>query len=101
MAGHRRNVSNSTVATVDGSRTIWQPEIDFLKPLPEHMLSDTDSWPCFVLTDATVYLKDGKRLANPLLPDGPFVVRGKLEVDEKDRDQRRLCMLPRTLYFPV
>ncbi|OIW29944.1 hypothetical protein CONLIGDRAFT_714399 [Coniochaeta ligniaria NRRL 30616] len=94
MAGHRRNVSNSTVATVDSSRTRWRPETDFLKPLPEKMLSNSDEWPCFVLTDATVYLKDGKRPANPLLPDGPFVVRGRLEVDGKEKEQRKCLVNP-------
>lgn len=94
MGRHRRDVSNSTVATVDTTRTRWLPETAILKPLPASMYADSDSWPCFVLTDATVYLKDGKRMANPLLPDFPFVVRGKLEVDGRDEDQRAWCMLP-------
>lgn len=95
MAGrHRRKVSNSTVATIDTSRTKWLKETDILKPLPLEQRGEADSedWPCFVLTDATVYLKDGKRLANPLLPNQPWVVRGKLEVDVKEH--RQYCTEP-------
>jgi hypothetical protein len=95
MPGHRRKVSNSTVATVDNSRTKWLPETAILKPLKNIEANEnSDQWPCFVLTDATVYLKDGKRMANPLLPDGPFVVRGQVHVDDKEKDQREARMLP-------
>lgn len=93
MAGrHRRKVSNSTVDTIDNSRTRWLKETDILKPMPADIrtIALSSEWPCFVLTDATVYLKDGKRPANPLLPNQPWVVRGKLEVDAKE--QRHLCM---------
>jgi hypothetical protein len=95
MPGHGRNGSNSTVATVDNSRTRWLPEIAILKPLKlTKETEDSNTWPCFVLTDVTVFLKDGKRMANPLLPDGPFVVRGRLDVDDKVKEQRKACMPP-------
>lgn len=94
MPGHRRRVSNSTVATVDASRTKWRPETDILKPTPAEFYDETDQWATFVLTDATVYTKDGKRLANPLLPDGPFVIRGKVEVDVENKQQREACTFP-------
>lgn len=92
MAGrHRRKVSSSTVATVDDSPTRWLKETDILKPMSEEIRGADSSheWPCFVLTDATVYLKDGKRPANPLLPNQPWVVRGKLEVDVKEQRNHR------------
>jgi hypothetical protein len=62
-----------------------------VKPMEEEIraFSSSNKWPCYVLTDATVYLKDGKRPANPLLPNQPWVVRGRLEVDPKEqRDMR-------------
>lgn len=84
MAGRprKRRASSSTVATVDDSRIRWTKESSVLKPVPGD-LPDCD-WPCYVLTDATIYLKDGKTLANPLLVHvhGPLVVRGLLEADE-------------------
>jgi hypothetical protein len=48
-------------------------------------IPDND-WPCYVLTDATIYLKDGKTLANPLLVyvHGLMVVRGFLEEPKKE-----------------
>ncbi|KAL2016698.1 hypothetical protein VTK56DRAFT_3161 [Thermocarpiscus australiensis] len=88
MAGHgrprRRRASDSTVETVDYSRVRWVKESSVLRRQPP-TVSDND-WPCYVLTDATIYRKDGKTLANPLLvhAQGPLVVRGFLEVDEDD-----------------
>jgi len=96
MAGrHRRKISNSTVATIDTSQTRWLKESDIVKPMPEDIrgVANSNKWPCYVLTDATVYLKDGKRLANPLLPNQPWVVRGKLEVDPKEQRHLRITSL--------
>ncbi|GAB1315041.1 hypothetical protein MFIFM68171_05251 [Madurella fahalii] len=86
MAGRprRRRASNSTVATVDDSQVRWAKESSILKPSPRG-IPDND-WPCYVLTDATIYRKDGKTLANPLLVhvQGPLVIRGLLEVDDDE-----------------
>ncbi len=55
-----------------------------LLPRPEDV--PDDDWPGYVLNDATVYRKDGKTPANPLLLslEGNLVVRGQLEVDDPD-----------------
>lgn len=85
MAGRRkRRASNSTVATVDDSHIRWAKESSVLKPAPQN-ITDND-WPVYVLTDATIYRKDGITLANPLLVhlQGPIVVRGFLEVEEDE-----------------
>lgn len=89
MAGRRRRVSNSTVATFDLSHASWMDETRVLQPLSSNS-EDSNDWPCFVLKDAVVLHKDGKRLANPLLIDteGPFIVRGKLEVDREQRHRK-------------
>jgi hypothetical protein len=51
----------------------------------------SDDWPCFVLTNAVIYDKTRTNLANVLFADleGPFVVRGFLEVEEQDKVQHR------------
>ncbi len=61
-----------------------------LKPVSKE--TDDDEWPCFVLKDAVIYHKDGVRIANPLLVDmeGPFIVRGYLNIDEKDLEPLRM-----------
>lgn len=101
MPGHRR-ASNSTVETVDSaggnSRPTYHNETTILrqlKDIPDN--ADSDNWPCFVLSNATVYHKDGKRMANPLLalPEKPIVVRGKLEVDQMEPDERTSCLSSR------
>ncbi|AEO63448.1 uncharacterized protein THITE_2108723 [Thermothielavioides terrestris NRRL 8126] len=90
MAGRprrRRASSTSTVASPD--RTHYKRRVKesaVLKPAPRD-IPDSE-WPCYVLTEATIYrrLRDGKTLvlANPLLVhvEGPLVVHGYLEVDE-------------------
>ena len=57
-------------------------ESTVLRPRPEDI--PDDDWPGYVLNDATIYRKDGKTLANPLLLslEGSLVVRGQLEIDE-------------------
>ncbi|KAH6641613.1 hypothetical protein F5144DRAFT_643045 [Chaetomium tenue] len=85
MAGRprrRRASSASTPADADPTQIRWAKESSILKPTPRD-LPDND-WPCYVLTDATIYQKDGRTLGNPLLVhlQGPLIVRGLLEVDE-------------------
>ncbi|KAK4670356.1 uncharacterized protein QC763_210970 [Podospora pseudopauciseta] len=48
---------------------------------------DEGEWPCFVLSDAIIYRKDGKTLANPLMvhSEGPLVIRGLLEIDKETK----------------
>ncbi|KAI1415230.1 hypothetical protein F5Y13DRAFT_157007 [Hypoxylon sp. FL1857] len=86
MVGRRRRApSNSTVATVDEAAIQYYKEESVLKPVSNR--AHTDDWPCFLLTDATIYHKDGT-LANLLHVDleGPLIVRGKLEI-EKDQER--------------
>ncbi|KAI0133156.1 hypothetical protein F4776DRAFT_655075 [Hypoxylon sp. NC0597] len=86
MVGRRRRVpSNSTVATVDEAAIRYYKEESILKPVSSR--AHPDDWPCFLLTDATIYHKDGT-LANLLHVDleGPLIVRGKVEI-EKDQEK--------------
>ncbi|KAI1215113.1 uncharacterized protein F4807DRAFT_405951 [Annulohypoxylon truncatum] len=86
MAGRRRRApSNSTVATVNEAAIQYYQEETVLKPVSSR--AHPDDWPCFLLTDATIYHKDGT-LANLLHVDleGPLIVRGKVEV-EKDQER--------------
>ncbi|KAI1406481.1 hypothetical protein F4819DRAFT_481593 [Hypoxylon fuscum] len=86
MVGRRRRaLSNSTVATIDQSVIQFYKEESILKGAPTR--AHTDDWPCFELTDATVYHRDGT-LANLLHVDleGPFIVRGRLQI-EKDQER--------------
>ncbi|KAI1425861.1 hypothetical protein F5Y12DRAFT_322797 [Xylaria sp. FL1777] len=76
-------------------------ETSVLKPVGAS--THTDDWPCFLLSDATVHLRDGT-LVNQLEVDmhGPFVVRGRLEL-EKD-NQRYLVnrnMKAKTLWIQI
>ncbi|TPX13461.1 uncharacterized protein E0L32_006191 [Thyridium curvatum] len=85
MAGRKRRSSNSTVSTVDDRGIKWTKESAVLKKVSPN--TDSNEWPCFVLSDAVAYHKDGRRIANILKVDlnGPFILRGKLEIDEKDQ----------------
>ncbi|KAI1096681.1 hypothetical protein F5B19DRAFT_434023 [Rostrohypoxylon terebratum] len=88
MAGpgrRRRAPSNSTVATVDEAALQYYQEETVMKPVSSRI--HADDWPCFLLTDATVYHKNGT-LANLLHVDleGPLIVRGKVEI-EKDQEK--------------
>ena len=56
--------------------------------------TDSDNWPVFLLKDAVVYRKskDGQlSIANVCNVDteGPFLVRGQLDIDLSDFDQRK------------
>ncbi|KAJ4302267.1 hypothetical protein N0V88_002404 [Collariella sp. IMI 366227] len=86
MAGRprrRRASSSSAAAAADDSHIRWSKETSVLRPVSEEDIDDSD-WPCYILTDATVYKKDGKTMANPLLVqfEGPLIVRGLLEVQD-------------------
>lgn len=90
----RRRYSNSTVASVDLSHVLFVDESVILKP---QLTTDDSEWPSFVLQDAIVYrkLKNGRfEQANTCNVDldGPFIVRGKLEVDVNDVAQVRSRM---------
>lgn len=92
MAGRprrRRASSSSAVAAADDSHIRWSKETSVLRPVSEEDIDDSN-WPCYVLTDATVYKKDGKTLANPLLVqfEGPLIVRGFLEVQDHQLSNR-------------
>jgi len=85
MAGRprrRRASSTSTVGTAANSQTRYIKESSILKPRPSNV--STNDWPEYVLTDATIYRKDGKTLANPLLVqlEGSLVVRGHVEFND-------------------
>ncbi|KAI0119351.1 hypothetical protein F4814DRAFT_236617 [Daldinia grandis] len=77
--------SDSTVQTVDETALEYYREDSVLKPVAARV--HTDDWPCFLLTNATIFHKDGT-LANLLHVDleGPLIVRGKLEI-EKDQER--------------
>lgn len=93
--GRPRRNSDSTVASIDYARLSYLPESHVLKPAEPGMSSDL--WTCFVLNDAVVYHKapNGElEIANVCNIDleGPYVIRGKLDVDLHDRDERNARM---------
>lgn len=82
MAGRRRRSPGGGTA---GERSIrYIKEESILNPKPFNM--PDEDWPCYVLTDATVYRSDGRTIANPLHVhlEGPMIIRGKLVVDNED-----------------
>ncbi len=89
MAGRRRKVSNSAASTIDQTAVRAKKETSVLKPI--HKDADEHGWPTFFLTDAVIYRMDGRTLGNPLLVDleGPFIIRGHLEVDEEEHEPLR------------
>ncbi|KAL2268698.1 hypothetical protein VTJ83DRAFT_3544 [Remersonia thermophila] len=92
MAGRRRrrSVSSPSPAAVpDSLRTRWVKELEMLKPV-DKAKEDEDEWPIFELNNATIYRKDGRTLANPLLVhvEGPLIVRGHVVVDLEDENQK-------------
>ncbi|CAK7230902.1 hypothetical protein SBRCBS47491_007747 [Sporothrix bragantina] len=62
----------------------YQPESAILKPKDPTAVED--DWPIFMLNDAVVYRPDGVTMANAILvaKEGPCIVRGRLEVDDKE-----------------
>jgi hypothetical protein len=105
MAGRprrRRSSSASSIETGHSSQIRYWKESRILKPASRDV-PDVD-WPIYVLTDATIYRKDGKTLANPLLVNvqGPMVVRGfleEIEDDDDDHDKPSNCELTAFLFF--
>ena len=89
MTGKRRRASTSSVETVDDADVAYLTEADTLLP-PK--TQESDYWPCYVLRDAVVYHQDEH--GNPethwmgnllqITYDGPFVVRGKLDVQNNE-----------------
>lgn len=65
------------------------PEEDILMPTTETI---NDNWPMYVLNDAVVYRPDGKTIAHALLVniDGPFTIRGRLEIEDGDEEVQYL-----------
>jgi len=93
MAGRRsrsdaESDSDSSVQTIDESRLLWRPETEVLKKTRPRL--PPDSWPIFALNEATLYKQDRKTLANALEVDfdGPFIVRGRVEMEDKLQAQR-------------
>ncbi|KAK3327214.1 hypothetical protein B0T19DRAFT_156564 [Cercophora scortea] len=102
MAGRRaRRASVSTTATIDLSRIRWTKESSLLRPVGAD--EEEADWPCYVVTDAMVYRKDGKTLANPLYVgiEGPLIVRGKLEEPEEEDQQNLLKPGTKSAYIEI
>ncbi|KAK3308042.1 uncharacterized protein B0T15DRAFT_508558 [Chaetomium strumarium] len=86
MAGRPRRRRSSSAPSVENgqSHIRYSKESSMLRKAPQDV--PVDEIPSYVLTDASIYQKDGKSLANPLLINvqGPVMVRGFLEeVEEK------------------
>jgi hypothetical protein len=83
MAGRSRRFSSTSAEESDEheEKTKYIPERAALKSVTKN--SDPDDWPCYVLEDTTIYLKDGKTVGNLLHAElqSSFVVRGRLVVD--------------------
>lgn len=90
MAGRRRAVTISSDDEPPRANRMVKclNEQLVLKPASKDL--HPDDWPIFVLNDAVVLSKSGKTFANLLQAEleGPFIVRGRLEVD---KDFRHLC----------
>ncbi|RDW88573.1 hypothetical protein BP6252_00605 [Coleophoma cylindrospora] len=78
------DVSGDEIMKTERVRCLTESSV--LKPISADI--DPNDWPCFLLQDAAVYLKDGRTIANMLQVDlqGPFIVRGRLVVDPEDRN---------------
>ncbi|KAL1838861.1 hypothetical protein VTJ49DRAFT_2114 [Mycothermus thermophilus] len=107
MAGRRRRrsvSSSSTGAVPDRFRTRWVKELEMLKPV-DKTKDDEDEWPIFELKNATIYRKDGRTLANPLLVhvEGPLIVRGHVMVDLEDENQKNRLLdgAPSSAYIEI
>lgn len=62
-------------------------EKDVLKPAPQE--EESDDWPCYILNQAVIFSQDEKSMVNLLEAElhGPFLVRGKLEVEKESKFQ--------------
>jgi len=91
MVRRRITISSSEDEAERSSRRIsCLTEEEVLQTVDKDLHSD--DWPCFVLNGAVVYGKDGVTPANLLHaePEGPLMIRGKLEVDKEFRHLRTL-----------
>lgn len=95
MAGRRRlrATSASTVDTVDEQSIKYMQEQQVIRP-PAPGVPANDR-PCFLLTEAIVYNKDGQ-MANLLHAEleGPFMIRGIMVVEP---DQSSSCEFRRSI----
>ncbi|KAI0490548.1 hypothetical protein F4859DRAFT_458358 [Xylaria cf. heliscus] len=86
MTRRKRRAPPASTATPEYQETARHyKETSVLKPVSPS--TNTDDWPCFLLSDATVHLPNGV-LANQLEVDlfGPYIIRGRLEL-EKDNER--------------
>jgi hypothetical protein len=83
MAGRSRRFSSTSADESEDreGRSKYVPERAALKLVAKNL--DPDDWPCYVLEDTTIYLKDGETIGNLLHAEleSSFVVRGRLVVD--------------------
>ncbi|CAK7275276.1 hypothetical protein SEPCBS119000_006611 [Sporothrix epigloea] len=77
----------------------YQPESTII--FPKDPRASEDDWPIFSLYDAIVYRPDGVTMANAILvsKEGPCIVRGRLEVDDKEDVQYLVKPSLRTAYL--
>jgi hypothetical protein len=83
------SISTSAGTASNSTQIRWVNESLLLKPRPQDV--PANDWPTYVLNDATVYRKDGKTLANPLLLplEGSVVIRGRIEADDNVLSNRK------------
>lgn len=84
-----RRESSSSIETVGDGDVRWRQETSVVKTVSKGMSSD--DWPIFELQDAIILNRNGKTVENALevLTGGPFIVRGKLVIDEPSQKQHR------------
>lgn len=91
MAGRSRRFSSTSVEEDEGHRRSIRhiTEADALKPIGKNVY--LDDYPCFVLEDAVIYLKDKKTIGNLLNTElrGACVIRGRLVVEDELRSRRK------------
>ncbi|KAK7757188.1 hypothetical protein SLS62_000737 [Diatrype stigma] len=85
----KRAPSVSTVATIDDSSIRCLRESVVLKPVSPR--AHADDWPCFLLSDATVYHRNGS-MANLLHVDleGPFIIESSTSFSIGQKDDNGL-----------
>ncbi|KAI1178423.1 hypothetical protein F4777DRAFT_594675 [Nemania sp. FL0916] len=83
MAGQRqrrRQRAPPKKTEADEPAIRYYKESSILKPVSPS--THTDDWPCFLLVDASVHLRNGSMVSQLDVDSlGPFVVRGRLEVE--------------------
>ncbi|KAK4464811.1 hypothetical protein QBC42DRAFT_36679 [Cladorrhinum samala] len=95
----RRRASNSTAGGNDRIR--YSKESTVLKPMPAE--THENDLPIFVLKEAAIYRSDGRTLGNPLMAyiEGPYVIRGILEVDDPKLFTHLVRQNQKTAYIEV